>query len=61
MLAGFKDKALEELKYLKMDNGIACESVDENTGESTTGDAFATCAGFLCHAMLVATRGDDNE
>ncbi|MBQ0035905.1 MAG: glycoside hydrolase family 125 protein [Firmicutes bacterium] len=61
LLSGHKDMALEELKYLKMDNGIACESVDENTGESTTGEAFATCAGFLCHSMLVAIRGNNNE
>ncbi len=35
-----------------MDNGIACESIDENTGESTTGEAFATCAGYLSFALL---------
>lgn len=34
-----------------MDNGIACESIDETTGECTTGKAFATCAGFVCHAL----------
>lgn len=61
LLAGYKDSALEELKYLKMDNGIACESVDENTGESVTGEAFATCAGFLCHTMFLALKGNGNE
>ena len=36
-------------------NGLrACESVDADTGECTTGSAFATCAGFLCHALLTA-------
>lgn len=39
------------LHNVTMDNGIACESVDENTGLCSTGAAFATCAGFLCHAM----------
>lgn len=39
------------LHNVVMDNGIACESVDENTGVCTTGAAFATCAGFLCHAL----------
>ena len=42
------------LMQLKMDNGVACESVDEFTGESTTGDAFATCAGFLVYAIYQA-------
>ena len=37
-----------------MDNGIACESVDETTGECTTGEAFATCAGFLAYAIYHA-------
>jgi len=37
-----------------MDNGIACESVDENTGECATGEAFATCAGFLAYAIYEA-------
>lgn len=41
----------EFLHNVKMDHLIACESVDENTGECATGAAFATCAGFLCHAM----------
>ena len=34
-----------------MDNGIACESVDEYSGECATGEAFATCAGFLAYAI----------
>ena len=37
-----------------MDNGIACESVYPDTGECATGAAFATCAGFLCHALKEA-------
>jgi hypothetical protein len=37
-----------------MDNGIACESVHEETGECTTGEAFATCAGFLAYALDMA-------
>lgn len=40
-----------------MDNGIACESVDPETGESRTGDAFATCAGFLAYAIDRAFAG----
>lgn len=51
LLAGEKDRALKFLKRAKMDNGIACESVDENTGEAATGEAFATCAGFLAYGL----------
>ena len=51
LLAGQKDRALKFLKSAKMDNGIACESVDENTGEVATGAAFATCAGFLAYGL----------
>lgn len=51
LLAGQKDRALKFLKSAKMDNGLACESVDENTGEVATGAAFATCAGFLAHGL----------
>jgi uncharacterized protein len=51
LLAGQKDRALKFLKSAKMDNGIACESVDENTGEAATGEAFATCAGFLAYGL----------
>lgn len=46
LLAGQKDRALKFLQRAALDNGIACESVDENTGE-----AFATCAGFLAYGL----------
>ena len=51
MLSDRKESARKHLMLCKMDNGIACESVDEHTGESATGDAFATCAGFLAYAL----------
>ena len=51
LLAGYTAEALQHLQASKMDNGIACESVDEETGECTTGAAFATCAGFLAFAL----------
>ncbi len=51
LLSGNRDSAREHLLRCVMDNGIACESVDETTGESATGDAFATCAGFLAYAI----------
>ena len=56
LLCGHAEQALRELTIMPMDNGIACESVDADTGECTTGSAFATCAGFLCHALLTACK-----
>lgn len=57
LLCGHKAQAFRELEILEMDNGIACESVDPVHGTCTTGAAFATCAGFLCHAMKTASSG----
>lgn len=51
LLAGQKDRALKFLQRAALDNGIACESVDENTGEVAAGEAFATCAGFLAFEL----------
>jgi len=51
LLYGRVDHCLDILRRIKMDNLIACESVDENTGECVTGAAFATCAGFLAYTM----------
>lgn len=61
MLSGHHKQAFEELELVKMDNGIACESVNEQTGECSSGAAFATCAGFLCHAMIFALDRMKNE
>ena len=52
---------MEILRRVQMDNGIACESVDEVTGECTTGEAFATCAGFLCYALRTALEGEEQH
>ncbi len=54
LLLGRVSQGLDILRRLKMDNLVACESVDENTGECTTGAAFATCAGFLAFALYKA-------
>ena len=51
LLSNHEASALSHLQKTKMDNGIACESVHEDTGECTTGSAFATCAGFLAFAL----------
>lgn len=57
LLSGKQEQAGKHLALCKLDNGIACESVDEYTGESATGDAFATCAGFLAYAIDTAFAG----
>jgi len=51
LLCGHKATAREHLLRTELDNGIACESVHEETGECATGEAFATCAGFLAYAL----------
>ncbi len=54
LICGRKEHCRDILDKVEMDNGIACESVDENTGECTTGEAFATCAGFLAYSIYHA-------
>ena len=54
LLCGRVEHCRAILEKISMDNGIACESVDEVTGYCTTGEAFATCAGFLCHSIREA-------
>ena len=46
------EETLREMLAMKMDNGLACESISEITGESETGEAFATCAGFYAYALM---------
>ena len=54
LLCGYEKEAAKHLGLTKMDNGVACESVNERTGECETGAAFATCAGFLAYALYTA-------
>ncbi|MDD3920417.1 MAG: glycoside hydrolase family 125 protein [Eubacteriales bacterium] len=51
LLSGHAPEAFAHLALTQMDNGIACESVNERTGLCETGEAFATCAGFLAYAI----------
>ena len=51
-----RENALALLRTVDMDDGIACEAINENTGQVETGRHFATCAGFLCHAAVEAAR-----
>lgn len=52
LLCGHREEALTHLKRTSMDNGVACESVHEDSGQCVTGYAFATCAGFLAFALM---------
>jgi hypothetical protein len=62
LLAGETRRAVDFLSRAPMDNGIACESVDEETGEAASGEAFATCAGFLAYGLWkVLGPGRDAE
>lgn len=56
LLNGRHKEAIDMLKRTEMDNYMACESIDENTGELVTGAHFATCAGFLVHSLLTAKK-----
>lgn len=61
LLCGRVEQSLAILRASPMDNGIACESIDEATGECTTGEAFATCAGFVCYALRRALKGGEED
>jgi uncharacterized protein len=54
LLSGDKERGASFLKRAAMDGGVACESVDETTGECATGEAFATCAGFVAYGLWKA-------
>lgn len=49
----FHDKEdIRKLIEAPMDHKIVSESIDENTGVSVTGNAFATAAGFVAFALI---------
>lgn len=60
-LVGNREHARDLILSAPMDGGIACESIDENTGVAVTGDHFATCAGFLAYAIYYAYGKDGNH
>lgn len=56
-LPGRRAAALALLRRSAMDNGLACEAIDEQTGRVVSGAHFATCAGFLADALVEALYG----
>lgn len=60
LLAG-DTRWLDLLPELPLDAGFACETFDADTGEPRTGAAFASCAGWIAHAIDTAVRRDAEE
>jgi hypothetical protein len=54
LLSGRKEEARRLLLRLELDGGLACEAFDAKTGKPYSGEAFATCAGFLAYAIHTA-------
>lgn len=52
-------RAAEILTDLPLDSGLACESVDPQTGIVRTGRMMASFAGWLGYALHVAGTGED--
>lgn len=48
------ERGMRFFRTARMDNGIACETVDGETGRVKTGAAFATVAGFIGYALYHA-------
>lgn len=56
LINGDSSRALEQLISAELDNDLACETIDPETGSAKTGAAFATCAGFLAHSLVLALQ-----
>ena len=54
LLAGRTDHAIDFLRRAGLDDGIACETVDQITGRAASGRAFAAGAGYLAFALSTA-------
>lgn len=61
-LSGIRRReGLDFLRRAPMDSGIACESVNVESGLPESGEHFATCAGFVAHAIAYATGSYSQE
>ena len=61
LLAGRKNEALDFLRRVHLDDGIACESVNRDSGKVIRGRAFASCAGHLAFALRLALNAASPE
>lgn len=57
LLAGRTKEGLEFFRLSHMDNGYACETVNQEDGSLHTGAAFATCAGFVAYSLIKGWGG----
>lgn len=46
-----QEEIADMIPHLKMDNGLACESINADTGEMETGRGMASMAGLLAYSM----------
>jgi len=51
LLAGRKEEVISLLGNFELDDGIACEVVDKQSGRAVFGHADAACAGYLAYAL----------
>ncbi len=62
LLSGYRPGENREwIKNAPLDGGLACETVDPETGKAKTGLAFSTCSGFLGYSLAVDRRRQGNE
>jgi hypothetical protein len=47
------DFPIDYIADIPLDDGLACESYDKDTGLVSTGAAFASCAGFLAYSIYL--------
>ena len=51
-----REQSLDFLRRAHLDDLIACESVDPETGRATGGKAFASCAGYMAFGLRLALK-----
>ncbi len=54
LLSGERENALDLLRRAELDDGIACEWIEGETGRAASGKAYAACAGYLAFAIRFA-------
>ena len=54
LLTQRKDEALELLRRAELDDGLACEAIDGNSGKASRGWAYASFAGYLAFGLKLA-------
>lgn len=55
---GYNERIMKCFETMELDNGFACETIDEMTSKAKTGAAFATFAGYLAYAVYQVSKHD---